>query len=209
MADALKRIGLVERTGRGVDLIFQGTLRYGRPPPDYGRSTPTGVVVRLPGGPADLLFLELVIREEERRGSRLPVDDLLALRLLREGHGVGPEDLSRVTFRGTDEARQVLDRLVEADLVVRNGGGYRLSAAAARRLGEGAGGAGARTPSPAAREEAVLRHVASRGRITRREAAELVGVGPYQASRLLDRLVDEGKLVRRGARRGTFYERRS
>ncbi len=46
LADALKRIGLVEWTGRGVDLIFQGTLRYGRPPPDYGRGTPTAVVVR-------------------------------------------------------------------------------------------------------------------------------------------------------------------
>ncbi len=30
LADAVKRIGLAERTGRGVDLIYQGLLRYGR-----------------------------------------------------------------------------------------------------------------------------------------------------------------------------------
>ncbi|HEV8635756.1 MAG TPA: ATP-binding protein [Chloroflexota bacterium] len=209
LADALKRIGLVERTGRGVDVIFQGSLRYGRPPPDYGRSTATSVVVRLPDGPADLPFLELVIREEERRGSPLPVDDLLALRLLREGRGVGPDDLARTIHRGDEEARQVLERLAEAGLAVRNGKHYRLSATALRRLEQTGVGRGSRAPSPAEREDAVLRHVASRGRITRRETAELVGVGPYQASRLLDRLVAEGKLVRRGERRGTFYERRS
>ena len=35
LADALKRIGLVERTGRGVDLIYRGLLRYGRHVPDF------------------------------------------------------------------------------------------------------------------------------------------------------------------------------
>lgn len=30
LADALERIGLAERSGRGVDKIFAGMLRYGR-----------------------------------------------------------------------------------------------------------------------------------------------------------------------------------
>ncbi len=34
LADAIKRLGLAERTGRGVDLIYEGLLRYGRPAPD-------------------------------------------------------------------------------------------------------------------------------------------------------------------------------
>src|SRR3712207_5768487 len=38
LADIMKRVGLAERTGRGVDLIYQGLLRYGRPAPDYSRS---------------------------------------------------------------------------------------------------------------------------------------------------------------------------
>ena len=37
LADAVKRIWLAERTGRGIDLIFQGLLRYGRPAPDSKR----------------------------------------------------------------------------------------------------------------------------------------------------------------------------
>jgi len=31
LADIVKRIGLAERTGRGIDLIYQGLLRFGRP----------------------------------------------------------------------------------------------------------------------------------------------------------------------------------
>lgn len=38
LADALKRLGLAERTGRGIDRIYEGSLVYGRPLPDYSES---------------------------------------------------------------------------------------------------------------------------------------------------------------------------
>ena len=38
-----KRIGLAERSGRGVDRIFEGSLQYGRPLPEYLESTSTNV----------------------------------------------------------------------------------------------------------------------------------------------------------------------
>jgi ATP-dependent DNA helicase RecG len=50
LADAFKRIGLVERTGRGIDTIYEGQLRYGRATPDYSRSTVGSVQVVLPTG---------------------------------------------------------------------------------------------------------------------------------------------------------------
>lgn len=54
-------------------------------------------------------------------------------------------------------------------------------------------------------EELALRHVRRHGRITRREAAELCGLSRPQASRLLGRLVERGRIVRRGAGGGTWY----
>ncbi len=48
LADIFKRMGLVERTGRGVDIIYRGLLRYGRPHPDYSRSDSSSVVLRMP-----------------------------------------------------------------------------------------------------------------------------------------------------------------
>ena len=35
LTDVLKRIGLAEKTGRGIDRIFMGSLIYGKPIPDY------------------------------------------------------------------------------------------------------------------------------------------------------------------------------
>ena len=54
-------------------------------------------------------------------------------------------------------------------------------------------------------EGVVLRHVRRHGRITRREAAELCGLSRPQASRLLGRLVEAGRIVRRGDGGGTWY----
>jgi ATP-dependent DNA helicase RecG len=59
LAEAFRRIGLVETTGRGIDKIFDGQLRYGRPSPDYSRSDQEGVRLILRGGEASLQFAAL------------------------------------------------------------------------------------------------------------------------------------------------------
>jgi len=56
LADALKRIGIVERSGRGVDLIYRGLLRFGRPEPDYGRTDAHSVVLRLSTAGRSVVF---------------------------------------------------------------------------------------------------------------------------------------------------------
>ena len=56
-------------------------------------------------------------------------------------------------------------------------------------------------------QQVVLQFMERHGRITRKEAADLSRVGPYQATRLLDRLVKDGRLLRHGQRKGAWYER--
>lgn len=48
LADVLKRIGLAERTGRGIDRIFEGSLPYGRALPDYSGSNEQSVRLFIP-----------------------------------------------------------------------------------------------------------------------------------------------------------------
>ena len=66
LADAFKRAGVVERTARGIDTIFYEQLRNGRPAPSYARSDPTGVVLVLPGGAANLDFVRLLVEAGQR-----------------------------------------------------------------------------------------------------------------------------------------------
>ncbi|MBW7865070.1 MAG: putative DNA binding domain-containing protein, partial [Candidatus Hydrogenedentes bacterium] len=57
LADVVKRIGLAERTGRGIDRIYEGLLRYGRPVPDYTMSDASSVVLMMAKTDADTAFL--------------------------------------------------------------------------------------------------------------------------------------------------------
>ena len=79
LADIAKRIGLAERTGRGIDRIYSGLLRYGRPAPDYSRSDATSVILCMCNAESDMDFLKLIIQEENRQGGSMPLDSLIKL----------------------------------------------------------------------------------------------------------------------------------
>ena len=211
LADALKRLGLAERTGRGVDLIYQGLLRYGRPAPDYSRSDRTGVTVAFSSGPADLGFLQLVLEEENRMQSPLPVESLLALATLRELRKVEMKELAKAMQKPLVAARAVVERLVEAGLVRAHGQGrgrtYTLSPSVYRKLGQDAGYVRQVGFDRLQQAQMVLNLVAQKGAVSRKDVIELCQLSPDQASRLLRSLVADGRLVKHGDRKGATYER--
>ena len=209
LADAFKRAGIVERTARGIDTIFEEQLRIGRPRPSYDRSGATGVTLVLPGGEADLDFVRLRV-EEERDNGPLSHQALLLLDHLRRERTTTPEEAAAITQLDRDSARRSLDGLVnERGLVERargKGRPYTLSAAASRRLGIEFDRPNSTRLLPSEQEETVVEYARARGRVTRREAVELCGVSESQATRLLRRLVDKGRLRRHGKKRSTWYE---
>jgi ATP-dependent DNA helicase RecG len=211
LADAFKRIGLVERTGRGIDTIFEGQLRYGRELPDYSRSTGATVQVVLHDGPANIGITRLVA-ERDVPGRRLTLDELLILNAMaREQEPMGLGRAAAMIQRLEGPTRAVLDRLVEAGLLDgwddRRERVYYFASAVARSLGvqdldeevaaEEAGG----------RERKILEYVDLHGKITRSTAAQLCGLEGREARGVLEKLVKRGELVVRGEKRGAYYER--
>jgi predicted HTH transcriptional regulator len=61
LAEALYKLKHVESSGKGIDFIYFGQARYGRPAPDYHGSTSESVSVRLIGGNANLEFCKLLL----------------------------------------------------------------------------------------------------------------------------------------------------
>jgi len=117
LADAMKRIGVVERSGRGVDKIYRGMLRFGHPEPDYRRTDATSVILRLATTDADEAFLKRVVEEEGRRqcfADRQP--DL-------PGGAAWPEapDDRRTGHPYPAQAKRTLEALVEAGLAQPHG----------------------------------------------------------------------------------------
>lgn len=66
LADALKRIGLAERTGRGIDRIFEGSIVYGRPLPDYSESISRYVKLFIQRARPDMAFTHMISNEEQK-----------------------------------------------------------------------------------------------------------------------------------------------
>jgi ATP-dependent DNA helicase RecG len=209
LADAMKRIGVVERSGRGVDKIYRGMLRFGRPEPDYSRTDDSSVVLQLATSEADKLFLQWVIEQENKRDSGLPIDSLIALAALRGQKRLDADELAQHIQRDQVQARRTLQQLVEAGLVEAHGNtrnrSYTLSAQWYRARGERLAYTRQAGFSGLQHEQLVLAHVQHHGRIQRHEVIELCHLSQDQATSLLKRLKLEGKLIQHGQRRWAYY----
>jgi len=209
LADAFKRIGLVERTGRGVAIIYSGQLRNGRLPPSYNSSTEASVTVVLPGGPADLAFVQLIVTEENRRQHALSVSELLILNHMWRERTIDTPTASELVQRDDAKARAILEGLVETGLVERRGSkrgrDYLLSASVYREMGRPEAYVYARGFEPLQMEQMILQYVAAHGGIARREAAELCRISRRRAGYLLQKMTERGMLERVARGRSTFY----
>jgi ATP-dependent DNA helicase RecG len=209
LAEAFKRIGLVEQTGRGVDRIFLGQLRFGRPAPDYARSDSSGVRVVLRGGDASLEFAAFVF-EEDRAGRPFSLDDLLVLNQLFHERRIDSESAAKLLQKGPADGHAVLERLQERGLLEAKGERrsrvYHLSAGMYRQLGQPAGYVRTHGISAIRQEAMVLEYVTAHGRIELSQVMDLCLLNRGQAQRLLKRLVDTKKLSMRGpGRRWAYY----
>lgn len=210
LADAMKRIGIVERSGRGVDKIYRGMLRFGRPEPDYSRTDANNVVLQLSTAAADELFLQLVVEQENKNGGApLPIDSLIMLAALREQKRLSADELAHHIQRDATQAKRALEHLVEAGLVEAHGNNrsrsYTLSAELYRAKGDKLAYTRQAGFSSLQHEQMVLAHVRHHGRIQRGEVMELCHLDAEQAKRLLGRLKAEGRLVQHETRRAAFY----
>jgi ATP-dependent DNA helicase RecG len=212
LADIVKRIGLAERTGRGIDRIYEGMLRYGRPAPDYEMSDASSVVLFLPKSHADIGFLEMILRHEEQTGTAMSIDSLIILSRLRDERRLTTADLTADTQKSEQATRTALEKLVEAGMVEALGTGrgrtYMLSAKVYRHAGHKAAYVRQAGFDPIQQEQMVLAYIDKHNSIKRAEVAELCRIGNDQAYRLLKRLKNRDLIVQKGQAKGASYVRK-
>ena len=209
LADAFKRVGLVERTGRGVSIIYAGQLRNGRPAPSYDRSTEVGVTVTLDSGPADLRFVETTIRASRHLDHPLDVPELLVLWETWTGERVTETVVVQLIQRDRRTARGLLRRLQQDELISGFSSGgrrlYRLGPVMQGSTGRNDVGPVITDLSLPQVEERIIAHLRKHGRIQRGDVETLTGWSRDQAYRLLRRLVEQGILESVGRGRGAYY----
>lgn len=209
LADAFKRAGVVERSGRGIPRMFEATLRVGRHAPDFSRSSDDSVVAVFPTGEADIALARYVADHEQKTGRPARLADLQVLHELRQDGELTSDEAARLLQKTPPETRSALARMVDDGMVEARGSGrgrtYHLSSAVYRALGSGPAYLRVRRYDPIQQRQMILAYVKAHGQIARSQAAELCALTPSQASAVLRQLVDAGELALRGERRGAHY----
>ena len=211
LADALKRIGLAERTGRGVDRIFEGLLEAGRPAPNYARSTDDDIVVELSTRPANLQLVTLWQDYQQRQGQPLGLLSLLVLHLLHEQRKLTMEQLAEQLQRDPALVRRHVEQLLEGDLVAGQGQGrgraYTLSQRVYAAFDQADAYRQQVTLSPEELDRRILELAGSVEVLRRKDVMEaLSGLESRQATYALQRLCSQGRLVPFGSSRGRNYQ---
>lgn len=211
LAEAAKRIGLAERTGRGIDKIYTVMLRSGHAIPDFSASTNTTVSLRLNSAELDESYIKMIISEEDRLQSTLPVDALIVLSVLKTERRATITHLSSKIQKSISDTRSVVEWLIELGMVdgVGNGGArrYMLSSKVYSISNNTAGYIRQRGWDTLQEKEMIISHFDKYSEITREGVAELCRCTLNHASWLLRQLVEEGVLVLHGKGRGAHYRK--
>lgn len=198
LADALKRIGLAERTGRGIDRIYEGSLLFGRPLPDYSASTAVTVSLFIQSSKPDRQIAQLIANEQNRLGRPLSINSLLVLNTLK--------DLPKSTVSQIAEAiniseiaiKGILDTSIEAGLVEGFGNGknrtYILSPKVYKTQSGKIGYVKQVDIDETRYPELIINLAKNADFISRADVVQLLHVSPSKAYTLLKKLTEQGQL---------------
>jgi ATP-dependent DNA helicase RecG len=196
LAEALARCGLIERSGQGMNIMFEQSIRHSKPVPDFAGTTAREVHLTLHGTvthPAFVRFLEKVGAE---RLATFSTHDFLVLDALQRGQPI------------LADWRPALDRLVESGLVETLGRGRGTRHILSRSLYAELGSRGTYTRKRGldheTNKELLLKHlrdITPKGCALAELSQVLPSLSESAVQRLLSELREAGRVELRGKRR--------
>jgi len=199
LADALKRVGLAEKTGRGIDRIYEGSLIYGRRLPDYSNTTSKTVSLFIPRSKPDMQLAQLISNEQNRLGRPLPINTLLVLNTLKEIPRSNPKQIAEAANLSEAIVKTILDKAVENGLVEAYGAGrgrnYMLSHKLYPNKNQAIGYIRQKDIDEARYPEMIINMASTAEFIARADVVKLLHVNEDKAYNLLKALTRQGVLV--------------
>lgn len=212
LMDALKRTGLAERTGRGIDRIYEGALHFGRPLPDYSASNERNVSVFQQRSAPDALFVQMLAEEQERSGKGLSINALLILNMLKNDRRCSYDALQEALDINNQRLRAILGQLTESGLIEGSGAGGRrtftLGSRIYKRRGKAIEYVRQSDIDRIRYQELILKLSSEQGSITKNDVMNLLHLDANQAYYQLSKLIQAGKISKIGSGRNTRYARK-
>lgn len=199
LADALKRIGLAEKTGRGIDRIFEGSIVFGRPWPDYSESTSQMVRLFIQRAKADLAFAKFVSDEQNKQGKPLSIYNLMILSVLNAERRSTIDRIVEITNLGESKIRTAVEIMIEQGLIEASGRGKNRSFILGAKIykeNKEAIQYVRQSDIDSIRYPEMIAKLAitQNGIITKQDIAELLKITPSQAYSYIKKMQQEGKL---------------
>jgi ATP-dependent DNA helicase RecG len=213
LADALKRIGLAEKTGRGIDRIYEGSIIYGRPWPDYSETTSTNVRLFIQRAKADDTFTKFIADEQNRLGKPLSIYALMILSLLKNEKRLTIKRIAEMTHLAEVKLLGAIENLIEDGLVEGVGSGksrsYILSVKVYKENNRSIQYVRQTGIDRVAYPEMIIKLAGAQdGFITKQDVAELLKITPDQAYSEIKKLVSKGKIYKYCGGKYTKYKLR-
>ena len=118
LAETFEKIGLVERSGQGADLIFESTIREGKGVPNYLDSSESEVSLKLSAVIKDMEFISYLEEIIAQKKIRLSIDELILLEKIKD------QNAEKVT---KEQVKKFLDIGIVSFIGVGRGTHYLLS----------------------------------------------------------------------------------
>ncbi|WP_028129673.1 RNA-binding domain-containing protein [Selenomonas sp. AE3005] len=200
LADAMKRIGLAEKTGRGIDRIYEGSIIFGRPWPDYTESTSRTVKLFIQRAKANLPFAKLIADEQRRQQKPLSIYTLMILSLLNGERRCSLDRIIEVTNLSENKVRAAVENMIETGLLEASGNGknrsFILGKNVYREKNESIKYVRQTDIDSIRRPELIMKLAKTQqGIITKQDVIDLFKISPAQAYSLLKQLKNENKIT--------------
>jgi ATP-dependent DNA helicase RecG len=200
LADAMKRIGLAEKTGRGIDRIYEGSIIFGRPWPDYTESTSRTVKLFIQRAKANLPFAKLIADEQKRQQKTLSIYTLMILSLLNGEKRCSLDRIIEVTNLSENKVRAAVENMIETGLLEASGNGKNRSFILGKQIYREAKESikyVRQTDIDSIRRPELIMKLAEtqQGIITKQDVMDLFKISPAQAYSLLKQLKNENKIT--------------
>ena len=195
LSGCLKRLGLCENTGRGVDRIYASFARYGKTWPSYLGSDEFGVTLTMPRSRIDGPFAGYCLTHKNVL-TPLP---LLCLSLIRQRRGATETEIAKELAFPVELIKTYLYDMEGLGLVLKDGVNYILP-----RLKNETAEPSKITPNELSNKVLELAKNSKDG-IVSSDVQDYFGVDGNKAYYLLKKLVEEGKLTKVGEGRYSKY----
>lgn len=200
VAEVFARCGLLDRSGQGVNRMFEESIKQSKPRPDFTGTDDFEVVLTLRGDVQDPRFLRFLENVGQDRLSTFTTRDLLALDAVRREQPLA------------DDLKPHLTHLIEEGLVERIGRGrgtrYILSRGLYHFLGQKGVYTRKRGLDRESHKALLCKHIED-NESEGSPLADLMQVLPslsrQQVQRLLEELADDGRVHLRGRTRGSRW----